>query len=186
MERVLSEELKVARFRAALDTLIREVLALRSKASSPRPATVDENELNLGLLQLSASPTLALDDQEALNERLARAREVEERAVLIKRIASLREEMASFSAENKKLRSENDEANKKLIEAIEESAQERSSCSLMSSLIKTLKSNQSELQMQLKDLGDAKHELEAAVKCAEETAKEALRALHLKVAPRLN
>ncbi len=112
MDRVMDDrmdgELAIAKFRASLEYLVKEVVLRRQNDHTPKKTEEPTEHAQMGpefpaLLQDFRPDTFDEDDQAALDERMARARLVEEKVVLEKRVEALKVEKERSHRNEKEL-----------------------------------------------------------------------------------
>ncbi len=134
---------------------------------------------------LEASPTKPLqapaptdaEAERALNERLDRARAAEAYQLLESRNSALHGQNEVLTESVKALKREMRETTKKMQEATEKALSEQNGRSVLATLVKTLRGNQSEISALLSKLDAEKGTLEASVSAAEAAATAAMEAL---------
>lgn len=173
----LSKHISLATFRGNLESLVHELQALRRDASHHEGKHTQNSSSPTKILP---TPTLTDNDAEAertLNERLDRARLVEARQVAEKRSSALSAENAKLTDAVGALRREKREKTKQLQETTDKAATEHTGRHVLTTLVNTLRSNQSEITALLAKLDGERAVLEATVAAAETAASEAVAAL---------
>lgn len=186
MERILQDEIVIGSFRSTLDDLVREVIELRREKSERPEKERDDLTAAEDTTTTHFNCEVPEDDQAAIDQRLARARELEEKAVLEKKVTLLLGESERLNSECSKLKRENKLLHASSRDCKDEAMLHASSKSVLSTLIDTLREHQVDICSQLKSLREIKSELEGSVKRAEDSSQAHLSALRSKVSAVLN